>query len=106
MRKEWVLRGSNEEKIKKMAESMNIDSFVARLLINRGIEDIHEAEKFLNPRKEDLHDPYLFKDMEKAVKIILEAGQKKDPIVIFGDYDVDGVTSTALLYNSFQRIGI
>ncbi|MDK2950875.1 MAG: single-stranded-DNA-specific exonuclease [Kosmotogales bacterium] len=105
MRKEWVLRGSNEEKIKKMAESMNIDSFVARLLINRGIEDIHEAEKFLNPRKEDLHDPYLFKDMEKAVKIILEAGQKKDPIVIFGDYDVDGVTSTALLYNSFKELG-
>lgn len=105
MRKEWVLRGSNEEKIKKMAESMNIDSFVAKLLINRGIEDIYEAKKFLNPRKEDLHDPYLFRDMEKAVKVILEAGKKEDPIVIFGDYDVDGVTSTALLYNSFKELG-
>ncbi len=75
-----------------------------QLLFNRGITDPESAEKFLNAQNE-VHDPYLLKDMEKAVERIQQAIAKNQQIVIFGDYDVDGVTATALLVQVFTQLG-
>ena len=75
-----------------------------QLLFNRGITDPESAEKFLNAQNE-VHDPYLLKDMDKAVERICQAIAENHQIVIFGDYDVDGVTATALLVEVFNQLG-
>ena len=75
-----------------------------QLLFNRGITDAESAENFLNARN-NVHDPYLLKDMDKAVERILQATAENQQIVIFGDYDVDGVTATALLVEVFNQLG-
>ncbi|MBI2448600.1 single-stranded-DNA-specific exonuclease RecJ [Candidatus Microgenomates bacterium] len=81
------------------------DEVTRQLLFSRGIITKKEAEDFFHPNYEDLPDPYSMKDMEKAVKRIIRAIEKKERIVIYGDYDVDGITSTALLYQGLLRLG-
>jgi single-stranded-DNA-specific exonuclease len=71
---------------------------VAELLYRKGIKTSSEAQEFFNPSMENLYDPFLFPDMEKAVQRILKAIDNKEKITIYGDYDVDGTTATALLY--------
>lgn len=78
----------------------------AQLLINRGLVDCGKAFSFLSPDLRSLHDPFLMKDMDKAVKRIVAALQKKEKIAIYGDYDVDGVSSSALLYLFFRELGV
>ena len=88
------------------SKELGISRILAQLLLNRGITILSEAEKFLDIKLSDLHDPYLFKDMHKAVKIIKQAAKNKDKVMVFGDYDVDGITSVALLKNTLSKIGI
>jgi len=84
----------------------NYSDLTKTLLIGRGIKTIQEAETFFAPAYErDLHDPYLMKDMDKAVKRILKAIDKKEKIVIFSDYDADGVPGGAVLHDFFKKIG-
>lgn len=78
---------------------------IASLLIKRGLESMEEIDAFLNPTLSQLHDPYLFKDMEKAVSRVLQAIENKEKITIYGDYDVDGTTSTALLHLGLTKLG-
>lgn len=78
---------------------------IASLLIKRGLESMDEIDAFLNPTLSQLHDPYLFKDMEKAVARVLQAIENKEKITIYGDYDVDGTTSTALLHLGLTKLG-
>lgn len=78
---------------------------IASLLIKRGLESMEEIDAFLNPTLSQLHDPYLFKDMEKAVARVLQAIENKEKITIYGDYDVDGTTSTALLHLGLTKLG-
>ncbi|MFA7056774.1 MAG: single-stranded-DNA-specific exonuclease RecJ [Candidatus Cloacimonadales bacterium] len=78
---------------------------IASLLIKKGLESMAEIEAFLNPTLSQLHDPYLFRDMEKAVARVLLAIENKEKITIYGDYDVDGTTSTALLYLGLTKLG-
>ncbi len=78
----------------------------AQLLINRGLADSGKASSFLRPDLKDLHDPFLLKDMDRAVDRIVRAMNKREKIAIYGDYDVDGTTSTAMLHLFFKEIGV
>ena len=80
--------------------------FLRQLLFNRGIETKEKAEKFLNPSyEEDLHDPFLLLGMDKAVKRILEAVEKGEEIIVYGDYDCDGIPGSVILHDFFKKIG-
>ena len=94
----WTIKPQpSEEKVKQMKEALNIEEFVATLLVQRGIETYEEARQFFRPTLEDLHNPYLMKDMDKAVERIELAIEKGENILVFGDYDVDGTTAVSLV---------
>ena len=86
-----------EEKIISLAQALQVDQFVATLLVQRGIETFEEARQFFRPKLTDLHDPYLMKDMDKAVSRIELAIKNNENILVFGDYDVDGTTAVSLV---------
>jgi single-stranded-DNA-specific exonuclease len=94
----WTLKPKpSEEKIKHLAQALNVEDFVATLLIQRGIETFDEAKDFFRPSLEKLHDPFLMKDMDKAVSRIELAIKNQENILVFGDYDVDGTTAVSLV---------
>ncbi|MFW0739047.1 single-stranded-DNA-specific exonuclease RecJ [Flavobacterium sp. T12S277] len=94
----WTLKPKpSEEKIKHLAQALNVEDFVATLLIQRGIETFDEARDFFRPSLEQLHDPFLMKDMDKAVSRIELAIKNQENILVFGDYDVDGTTAVSLV---------
>ncbi len=94
----WTFKPQPEkEKIEKLAQELNIDPLISTLLIQRGVETFDEAKKFFRPTINDLHDPYLMKDMDKAIVRIEKAIKNNENILIYGDYDVDGTTSVALV---------
>ncbi|KAF2335679.1 single-stranded-DNA-specific exonuclease RecJ [Flavobacterium daemonense] len=94
----WTLKPKpSEEKIKHLAQALNVEDFVATLLIQRGIETFEDAKNFFRPSLEHLHDPYLMKDMDKAVSRIELAIENQENILVFGDYDVDGTTAVSLV---------
>ncbi|WP_166921043.1 single-stranded-DNA-specific exonuclease RecJ [Flavobacterium poyangense] len=94
----WTLKPKpSEDKIKHLAQALNVEDFVATLLIQRGIETFEEAKTFFRPSLEHLHDPFLMKDMDKAVVRIEEAIKNQENILVFGDYDVDGTTAVSLV---------
>lgn len=94
----WTLKPKpSEDKIKHLAQALNVEDFVAALLIQRGIETFDQAKNFFRPSLEHLHDPYLMKDMDKAVARIELAIQNQENILVFGDYDVDGTTAVSLV---------
>lgn len=90
--------------ISDMAKSLNLDSKVIELLFSRGISTKEEIIKFLNPSENDFHNPFLLSGMKEAVERIKEAINNKEKIVIFGDYDVDGVSATAIMIKTFKKI--
>lgn len=85
------------EKVKSLAEALQIDPVLASLLVQRGIETFDQAKQFFRPSFNDLHDPFLMQDMDKAVARIEKAIQNHENILVYGDYDVDGTTSVALM---------
>ncbi|WP_026728349.1 single-stranded-DNA-specific exonuclease RecJ [Flavobacterium denitrificans] len=94
----WTLKPKpSEDKIKHLAQALNVEDFVATLLIQRGIETFEDAKNFFRPSLEHLHDPYLMKDMDKAVARIELAIENQENILVFGDYDVDGTTAVSLV---------
>jgi single-stranded-DNA-specific exonuclease len=95
-------RASQEQAI-SLAKELGINPTLGKLLINRGITTYAEARKFFRPQLTNLLDPFLFKDMEIAVKRLNEALGKKERIMVYGDYDVDGVTAVALVYRFLQQ---
>ena len=92
--------------IDRLSKGASITPFIANLLYNRGITEADKAKGFLNPRTSSLHDPYLLRDMEKAVERISSAIKKDELICIFGDYDADGITATAILYKFLTSLGV
>lgn len=96
----------NKEDIEKASQEMDISFLTSKILFNRGLKNKDEIIKFLNPKYNDFYDPFLLNDMKKATERILRAIEKDESIWIFGDYDVDGVTSTSLLVNFFSSVGI
>ncbi len=94
----WTLKPKpSSEKINHLAKALNIETFVASLLIQRGIETFEQAKLFFRPNLQDLHNPFLMKDMDKAVSRIEFAIANNENILVFGDYDVDGTTAVSLV---------
>jgi len=109
MNKNWLIPAPPGKEllsdIEKLGMELKLPRLVAELLYRKGIKTSSEAQEFFNPSMENLYDPFLFPDMEKAVQRILKAIDNKEKITIYGDYDVDGTTATALLYLGLKRIG-
>ena len=94
----WTLKPKpSEEKVKQLAFQLNVDDLIATLLIQRGIETYEQARQFFRPTLDDLHNPFLMKDMDKAVERIENAIENRENILVFGDYDVDGTTAVSLV---------
>ena len=94
----WTLKAQpEEEKIDYLTSVLNVNTLIASLLVQRGIDDFESAKKFFRPQLSDLHDPFLMKDMDKAVERIRQAINNNENIIVYGDYDVDGTTAVALL---------
>jgi len=102
MNKVWKVAKTFDEEYSKQFKDWN--DIIIQLFYNRGLKNKKEAESFFSPDYEKMGDPYLLKDMDKAVKRILLAIKKEENIVIFGDYDVDGLTSTAVVYGILEKL--
>ncbi|KRL03226.1 single-stranded-DNA-specific exonuclease [Liquorilactobacillus capillatus DSM 19910] len=89
----------------EIAQELNLKPLVIQLLINRGFETVEQIKKFLNPSDADLNDPFLMHDMQKAVEKIQAAIVAEKKIVVYGDYDADGITSTTLMYETLEQLG-
>ncbi|MEX0997115.1 MAG: single-stranded-DNA-specific exonuclease RecJ [Flavobacteriaceae bacterium] len=94
----WTLKPKPEaKKVSALAKDLQVDETIATLLVQRGVESFEDAKKFFRPSLADLHDPFLMKDMDKAVARIEQAIANEENILVFGDYDVDGTSSVALM---------
>ncbi len=104
MNKRWNILSGNDEKEKALNQSLKINTTLNKILVQRGIDDFEKSKAFFRPQLNDLHDPFLMKDMQKAVDRIIAAINKNEKILIFGDYDVDGTTSVACMYQFICKI--
>lgn len=103
MQKRWVLKPKrNQEKISKLQEALGVNPIIAELLINRDVETFDQARDFFRPSLDQLHDPFLMKDMDVAITRIDRAIGNKEKILIYGDYDVDGTTAVSVVYSFFR----
>jgi len=100
----WFIKEpANQEKVSRLATELGIDSVLADLLVKRGVETFAQARAFFRPSLNDLHDPFLMKDMDAAVERLHRAVETSEKILIYGDYDVDGTTAVALVYSFLKR---
>lgn len=106
MNKKWQFCECDEEKVEELSNKYNISKLLATILVNRNIIKDEDIRIFLNPTRNDFHDPYLLPDMEKAVDRIVTAIKNKEKIVIYGDYDVDGITSITVLKSFLEERGL
>lgn len=106
MNKKWEYYEVQEEKIEEISKKFNISKLLARILINREIIENEEIKIFLNPTRNDFYDPFLMPDMEVAVNRIIKAIENKEKVIIYGDYDVDGITSTTVLKKFLAERGL
>ncbi len=106
MQKEWVIKLPHPRNQILLADALNVHPIIAQLLVNRSIQEVGTARDFLAPSLTLLHDPMRFKDMAKAVDRIRQAASEKQKVLIFGDYDVDGVTSSVILNKVLKSMGI
>ncbi len=106
MNKKWEFYNSDENKIKEISEKFNISELLSTVLINRDIVDEEVVKLFLNPTRNDFHDPYLMPDMKIAVDRIIKAIKNQEKTIIYGDYDVDGITSITVLTKFLKERGL
>ena len=100
MQKSWrIKKPADINDLKHLSAALNVDMAIANLLIQRGIKTFSDARSFFRPKLSDLHDPFLMKDMDKAVARVKKAIDNDEKVMIYGDYDVDGTTSVALMYS-------
>jgi single-stranded-DNA-specific exonuclease len=102
----WQVRPTNRQKAERLQNELNISSAIAQLLVARGYEEPTAAYRFLHPSLNDLGDPFLLPDCERAVHRLAQAVQRKEPVLVYGDYDADGVTATALWLFTLRRLGV
>lgn len=106
MRKKWqYYQNENTKEADKLQEKLGLNKLISTILANRGIT-IDNVDVFLNPNRHDFHNPFDMPDMEKAVNRLLIAIEKNEKVIIFGDYDVDGITSTTVLKSFLQDRGL
>ena len=103
MNKRWEVKKSDSVIVQKLAKDLDVSEIVAHLLALRGIKTFTEAKLFFRPELSHLHDPFLMKNMDLAVKRIVTAISKKQKILVYGDYDVDGTTSVAMMYSFLKK---
>lgn len=106
MNKKWQIYETDENKVKELQEKYQINKLLATILVNRKITKREEIRLFLEPTRKDFHNPFLITDMEKAVERIITAIQKQEKVTIYGDYDVDGITSITVLKSFLQDRGL
>ncbi len=106
MYKKWKYQETDEKVVSDIAKKNNISKLLATVLVNRGITNQRDIEIFLNPTRKDFHDPYLIKDMNIAVDRIIKAINNKEKTIIYGDYDVDGITSITVLKKFLKERGL
>ena len=104
MQKRWNILTADESKVEALFSSLKINRTLCRILVQRGLDNFELSKKFFRPQITDLHSPWLMKDMDKAVARILQAFKQKEKILVFGDYDVDGTTAVACLYQFLKLI--
>jgi len=103
--KKWIVRKTDHTRARELAAQLGVSPIVADLLVARGYGDADAAKAFLNPSREQLHDPFLMRGMPEAVERVLRAIDQHEPILIYGDYDVDGTTGTAVLLRALRMLG-
>ena len=106
MNKKWQIYDVNEEEVNRISNEYEINKLLATILYNRNIVDDEDIRTFLNPTRNDFHNPYLMPDMEKAIDRIQEAIEKKEKVIVYGDYDVDGITSITVLKKFLAERGL
>lgn len=106
MNKKWEVCETNEEQIQKLVEEKNLSFLLSSILVNRGITTAEETELFLNPTRDNFHNPFTMPDMEKAVDRILKAIETNEKVIIYGDYDADGITSITVLKKFLAERGL
>jgi len=104
MDKNWKLRSADDQEVATLREELHISPSLCRILVERGIRTFGEARDFFRPSLDQLHDPFLMKDMETAVTRILRAVDTAERILVYGDYDVDGTTAVAVLYRFLRTL--
>ncbi|MBO5901069.1 MAG: single-stranded-DNA-specific exonuclease RecJ [Alistipes sp.] len=104
--KRWVVKPQGDRSVvESLASHLNMSPVLTNLLVQRGIDTVEKAKKFFSPSLRDLHDPFLMKDMDKAVERIEKAVKAGEKVMIYGDYDVDGTTAVSLVYKFLSQIG-
>jgi single-stranded-DNA-specific exonuclease len=104
LEKRWNILQADESKVDALLESLKINKTICSILVQRGINDFDKAKDYFRPQLTGLHDAWLMKDMDKAVQRIVTAFEKKEKVLVFGDYDVDGTTSVACMYQFLCKI--
>ena len=104
MQKRWKILSADETFTSALQESLKINRTLCSILVQRGLTDFEKSKHYFRPQLSDLHDPWLMKDMRKAVTRIIEAFEHSEKILVFGDYDVDGTTSVASMFQFLQNI--
>ncbi len=106
LKKKWILKEFDKARVVEISKNFNISPLTAIILYNRGIREDGQIKDFLARDLSGMHDPFLMKDMDKAVERILLAKKNNEKITIYGDYDVDGITSIAILYKYLKNMGL
>ena len=106
MKKKWSFYEVEESKIEEISNKYNISKLLAKVLVNRGITGEQDIRIFLDPTRSDFYDPFLLPDMEKAVDRIVKAIHNNEKVMIYGDYDVDGITSVTVLKKFLKERGL
>jgi len=104
MEKKWIYKPlPSKEQIENFGKALNLNPYLTSILLQRGIADLQSAKAYFRPSLDQLHDPFLMMDMERAVERLHQALQKNEKILIYGDYDVDGTTAVSLVYNYLHK---
>lgn len=106
MNKEWKIYEVDEKKVEEISSKYNLNKLISTILANRNITTEEEIRLFLSPTRKDFHNPFLITDMEKSVERIIKAIENKEKVTIYGDYDVDGITSITVLKSFFKDRGL
>lgn len=104
MEKRWTILSADEQKTTALQQSLNINTALCKILVQRGIDNYDKAKDYFRPKISQLHDPFLMKDMDKAVTRVIQAINSNERILVFGDYDVDGTTAVACMYRFLKKI--
>jgi single-stranded-DNA-specific exonuclease len=104
MEKRWKILKAESEAVSALHEALKINPILCQILVQRGFNSFEKARHFFRPQLSHLLDPWLMKDMDKAVNRILTAKNKREKILVYGDYDVDGTTSVASMFQLSRRI--